>query len=61
MLFSVIWIFFLFFFPLQCVDTIEKAFSYVDQVNPLIFLHSGIYQGEYLAIESNISVIGAGK
>ncbi|XP_029642703.1 F-box only protein 11-like [Octopus sinensis] len=44
---------------ITCVDTVEKAFSYVDSSKPLIFVHSGVYEGEYLAVDSNISVVGA--
>ncbi|XP_013385972.1 F-box only protein 11 isoform X2 [Lingula anatina] len=43
-------------------DTIDQAYSYVDSEemeHPLVFVHSGIYQGEYLVIDMNISMIGA--
>lgn len=41
-------------------DTIESAVSYSEKLeNPLIFVHMGIYRGEMLMIDTNISIIGA--
>lgn len=51
-------------FIFQCFETIETAYHYVDTEeleNPLIFIHSGIYHSEYLFIDTNVSMIGAGK
>jgi len=48
----------------QCFDTIEQAYSFVDaeeMETPLILVHSGVYQGEYLFVDTNVSIIGAGK
>lgn len=47
----------------QCFETIEQAYSYVDaeeMETPLILVHSGLYQGEYLFVDTNVSIIGAG-
>ncbi|RUS84954.1 hypothetical protein EGW08_007265, partial [Elysia chlorotica] len=43
-------------------DTIESAYNYVDKEeidNPLIFIHSGVYHGDFLLIDSPVSLIGA--
>ncbi|GAB6020505.1 F-box only protein 11, variant 2 [Chamberlinius hualienensis] len=41
-------------------DTIENAYSYTEEfVNPIIFIHMGIFQSELLVIDSNITMIGA--
>ena len=48
----------------QCFDTIEQAYTYLETLegeDPLLFVHEGTYVGEYLQIEMNISIIGAGK
>ncbi|XP_046327836.1 F-box only protein 11-like [Haliotis rufescens] len=47
---------------LMCFECIEQAYSYVDTEeveNPLIFVHSGLYQGEFLLIDISVSIIGA--
>ena len=47
---------------LQCFDTIERAYSYVDSEDfehPLIFIHSGVYHNEYLFVDTNVAMIGA--
>ena len=49
---------------LQCFQTVEQAYSFVDKVDmddPIIFVHSGLYQGEFLLIDIDVSIIGAGK
>ncbi|CAH1792557.1 unnamed protein product [Owenia fusiformis] len=43
-------------------DTIEQAYNYADteeMENALILVHSGMYQGEFLVIDTNINLIGA--
>ena len=48
---------------LQCFDTIEQAYTYVDTEDvedAIIFVHTGIYVGEFLLIDLNVSIIGAG-
>uniref|UniRef100_T1IYN2 F-box only protein 11 n=3 Tax=Chilopoda TaxID=7540 RepID=T1IYN2_STRMM len=43
-------------------ETIESAFNYSEEVeNPIIFIHTGIYQGEFLVIDTSVSLIGAGN
>ena len=47
----------------QCFDTIEQAYTYVDSEvieDAIIFVHTGIYVGEFLLIDLNVSIIGAG-
>ncbi|XP_041353360.1 F-box only protein 11-like [Gigantopelta aegis] len=47
---------------LQCFQTVEQAYSFVDKVDmddPIIFVHSGLYQGEFLLIDIDVSIIGA--
>lgn len=47
---------------LICFDTIEQAYTYVDSediTDAIIFVHSGIYIGEFLLIDLNVSIIGA--
>ncbi|XP_074643961.1 F-box only protein 11-like [Tubulanus polymorphus] len=47
---------------LLCFDTIEQAYNYADSEemdNALIFIHSNVYQGEFLVIDNNVSLIGA--
>ena len=54
----------IFVFLLQCFDTIEQAYTYVDSEvieDAIIFVHTGIYVGEFLLIDLNVSIIGAGK
>ncbi len=29
--------------------------------NPLILVHTGVYKGEFLVIDSNVTILGAGK
>ena len=43
-------------------DTIDAAYNYAEEEedNPLIMIHTGVYSGEYLVIESNITILGAG-
>ena len=48
----------------QCFDTIEMAYSHLETLegdDPLLFVHEGTYLGEFLLIDMNISIIGAGK
>ncbi|KFM57248.1 F-box only protein 11, partial [Stegodyphus mimosarum] len=41
-------------------DTIESAFNYSEELeNPLIFIHAGVYKGEFLIIDTNVAMIGA--
>ncbi|KAG1681998.1 F-box only protein 11 [Nymphon striatum] len=41
-------------------DTIDAAINYLeDGENPLIFIHSGIYQGEFIIIDTDVAMIGA--
>ncbi|KAG8182742.1 hypothetical protein JTE90_008120 [Oedothorax gibbosus] len=41
-------------------DTIEDAFQNLDEIeNPLIFVHAGVYKGDCIIIDSNISLVGA--
>ncbi|KAK7086605.1 F-box only protein 11 [Halocaridina rubra] len=41
-------------------DTIQAAFDYCDDAErPLILIHSGVYCGELIVIETNIAFIGA--
>lgn len=53
-------------------DSIEQAFNYSDgeqeeveceerDRTPLVFIHAGTYKPEYLIIESNIILLGAGE
>ncbi|XP_021345462.1 F-box only protein 11-like [Mizuhopecten yessoensis] len=47
---------------MTCFETIEQAYSFVDAEeieSPLILVHSGLYQGEYLFVDTNVSIIGA--
>ena len=51
-------------FVFQCFDTIEQAYTYVDTEDvedAIIFVHTGIYVGEFLLIDLNVTIIGAGK
>ena len=42
-------------------DTIEQAISGSEDVeNQMVFIHTGTYKGEYLGINSNVIMIGAG-
>lgn len=50
--------------PCQKFDTIESAYNFADTEeleDALIFVHSGVYHGEFLLIDSPVSLIGAGK
>ena len=54
----------MFFFFLQCFETIECAYDWVvteELENQIIFVHSGMYHREYLFIDTNVAIIGAGK
>ncbi|KAL3874906.1 hypothetical protein ACJMK2_037858 [Sinanodonta woodiana] len=47
---------------MMCFDTIEQAYNYVDAEeieNPILFVHTGIYQEEFLLIDTNVAIIGA--
>ncbi|XP_064600196.1 F-box only protein 11-like [Liolophura sinensis] len=46
---------------MMCFDTIEQALDTeeVAEDNRLIFVHTGIYQGEFLVIDNNVSILGA--
>lgn len=49
---------------LQCFDAIEQAYSFVDtedMEDAIIFVHTGIYVGEFLLIDLNVAIVGAGK
>ena len=50
-------------FSLQYFNTIDAAYNYGEgeMVNPLILVHSGVYQGEFLVIDSDVTILGAGK
>lgn len=53
-----------FSFFLQCFETIECAYDWVvteELENQIIFVHSGMYHREYLFIDTNVAIIGAGK
>jgi F-box protein 11 len=45
----------------QYFDTIDAAYNYAEEEeeNPLILIHSGIYQREFLVIDSNVTLLGA--
>lgn len=54
----------MFSFSLQCFETIECAYDWVvteELENQIIFVHSGMYHREYLFIDTNVAIIGAGK
>lgn len=41
-------------------DTIDSAFNYSEELeNPLIFIHSGVYKGEFLIVDTNVALLGA--
>ena len=44
-------------------NTIDTAYNYAEELleNPLILIHSGVYQGEFLVIDANITMLGAGR
>lgn len=46
----------------QYFNTIDAAYNYAEGEidNPLILIHSGVYQGEVLVIDSNVTMLGAG-
>lgn len=45
----------------QYFDTIENAFNFSEELeSPLIFIHAGVYKGEFIIVDTNISLIGAG-
>ncbi|XP_052767786.1 F-box only protein 11-like [Mya arenaria] len=47
-----------------CFDSIEQAYSWIDNEryeDGIIFVHTGIYVGEFLLIDLNIAVIGAAQ
>jgi F-box protein 11 len=40
-------------------DTIQSALEFFDDAeSPLVFVHKGSYQGEYLVVETNVNIIG---
>ena len=48
----------------QKFDTIESAYNFADTEeleDPLIFVHTGTYRSEFLLVDSQVSLIGAGK
>ena len=48
----------------KCFDTIEQAYTFVDAEeieDAIIFVHAGVYVGEFLLIDVNVSIIGAGN
>ena len=48
---------------LQFFDTIDSAYNYAEEEleNATILIHSGVYQREFLVIDSNVTMIGAGQ
>ena len=41
-------------------ETVEQAFNYSEEVdNPTVLIHSGVYKGEFLIIDSKITFLGA--
>ena len=50
-------------FLFQFFNTIDEAYRYADDVleNPLILVHSGHYQGEYIVVDNDVTILGAGK
>lgn len=41
-------------------ETIQAAFEYCDDAErPLVLIHSGVYRGQLIVIETNIALIGA--
>jgi len=47
----------------QFFDTIGSAYNYAEEQleNATILIHSGVYQREFLVIDSNVTMIGAGQ
>lgn len=44
------------------MDSLDAAVQHAEEMkNPLIFVHSGTYLNEYVVIESNIQIVGAGE
>ena len=54
-------------FHLKFFDTIDAAYNYAEEEMkdeaevPIILIHTGIYRREYLSIDSNVMMIGAGQ
>ena len=49
-------------------DTIDAAYNYAEEtlkrrdvIAPIILIHSGVYRNEFLVIDSNVAMIGAGQ
>ena len=44
-------------------NTIDQAYNYAEDLleNPLILIHSGVYQGEFLVIDANVTMLGSGE
>lgn len=41
-------------------ETIQSAFEFCDDAErPLVLIHSGVYRGQLIVIETNIALIGA--
>ena len=41
-------------------ETVEQAFNYCEEVdNPIVLIHSGVYKGEFLIIDSKVTFLGA--
>ena len=42
-------------------NTIDAAYNYAEEevVNPLILIHSGLYLGEFLVVDYNVTMLGA--
>ena len=48
----------------QFFNTIESAYNYAEEEmrqNVLILVHSGTYKAEFLVIDSNVTILGAGE
>ena len=52
---------------MQYFDTIDSAYNYAeeemkdDSELPIIMIHKGLYRREFLVIDSNVVMIGAGE
>ena len=47
---------------IQYYDTIEEALSSVEGNDyPVILLHTGVYSGEWLYIDTPVCIVGAGE
>ena len=52
---------------LQCFDTIEQAIEAFSHMEPsltddlVLFVHEGTYTDEYIVVDINVQIIGAGR